>query len=115
MLFPTEEGSKCEALLPLCRAVAVQQFTHFAGEIVLRKWLAEQMHARVEPPVVNDGVSGIAGREQHRQVRTPGESAVGKLTPAHSGKNDVGKQEVDARSRLEKLQPHLRIAASRTV
>jgi hypothetical protein len=41
---------------------------HLARQRFARVRLAQQFDARIEPPAVHDGVFGIAGGEQHRQL-----------------------------------------------
>ena len=41
----------------------IDQFTHFAREVLLGEGLVEEMHIRVEAPLMHDGVAGLAGGE----------------------------------------------------
>jgi hypothetical protein len=56
----------------------------------LRVGLAQQMHIRVKPPLMYNGVSGISGREQYRQFRALAQRRVSQLTPRHAlGQDDI--------------------------
>jgi hypothetical protein len=42
---------------------AVQQCSHLRAEFIERVGLADQVHSRVEPAVMHDGVTRVAGRK----------------------------------------------------
>jgi len=59
--------SACAAASGLRRGV--EHSAQFLRDFSLRVGLGQKLHARVKPPVMNDGASGIACREKHRQSR----------------------------------------------
>jgi hypothetical protein len=66
------------------------------------EWLPDQFSAGVEPPLMNDGVSRVAGCEEHQATPT---GLIGELPPIQpAGKSDIGEQETDVFLRLEQFQ-----------
>lgn len=62
------------------------------------------MHAGVEPPLMHDGVSRVARREQHGQSGAKEPDLLCELPSGHSAsKDDVGEQQVDAVCLLHNL------------
>ena len=53
--------------------------TNFHRQVRIRKWLEHDLHARIEPALMDDGVSGIAGRVEDLEPRLPAQSLVGEL------------------------------------
>jgi len=60
----------------------------------------QEGHARVEHPVLQDRVVGVARHEQHLHLGTLWGQALGQLAAAHAREHHVGQQQVDARSVL---------------
>ena len=55
--------------------------------------------------MVDDGVGGVARREQNRQPWPAPGNLIRKRAPVHpSGQNDIGKQQLDLRMLLDDLQ-----------
>jgi hypothetical protein len=56
----------------------------------------DKLHSRVEPPVMNNGVSRIAGCEEDGQIGAQVGRLQGEHSPVHSlGEDDIGEQDVD--------------------
>ncbi len=54
------------------------------GKTRLRKRLRDQLHARIESAVVNDGVARVAGRIEHLQARPASLRLVCELSTVHA-------------------------------
>ena len=48
---------------------------------------------------MNDGVAGVAGHEQHREIGPGFLGFAGEIAPAHAGQHDVRQQKIDPGSR----------------
>ena len=90
---------------------SAQDLPHLPRERAGRDRLLEKGDARVEDAVLEDGVVGVAGHEEHLHLRPQRREALGELPPAHAGHHDVGQQQVDLRPVL--LADEQRLAAVR--
>ena len=65
-------------------------------DFLLRVWLGDKLHAGIKPPVMNDRVSGVAGREQDGQIGAQGGRLLREHSPVHAlREDDIGEQDVD--------------------
>ena len=82
----------------ICRTLRDQRFR---GER-----LGQEIDIGIEPAVMDDGVAGVAGGEQHLQVGPPPQRLVGELPSVHAaGQHHVGEQQLDIRIGVEQPQP----------
>ena len=87
----------------------IEDRAQFSRDFSLRVGLGQELHARVKPPVLNDGVSSIARREKHGQSRAQGGRLDGERSPVYAlGENDIGEEDVDL---LAALKPGERFCA----
>ena len=59
----------CPDLFPSSSDRPVEQSPNIGREIVEAVWLTEKMRAGIEPAVMDDCITRVAGREQHEQIR----------------------------------------------
>ena len=73
------------------RRSRIDDVAQFFTERRLGEGLGQKLDARIEPPVMHDGIARIAGGEQHLQIQAPLSRFLGKLAAVHAaGKPDVG-------------------------
>ena len=83
----------------------VDHRAQFVRDFLLRVWLGDELHPRVKPPVMDDGVSGVTGREKDGQIGAQGGRLVGERPAVHAlGENDIGEQDVDPRALFQLRQ-----------
>src|SRR5689334_13892343 len=66
---PAPIGSGRRASGQARSGLSVEQVAHFAGEILLRIGLVQQLDVGVEASLMHDGVARVTGGVEHRQVR----------------------------------------------
>jgi len=70
----------------------IKNTANLRGKLLAIVWLAEQLDAGVQTPVVHDGVLGIARGVEHAQIRMDLHRALGELTTSHARHDDIGEQ-----------------------
>ena len=74
------------------RCLAVEQLAHLAGEVLLGEGLVQELHVGIEAPLMHDGVAGVAGGEQHGQIRVDAAGPCRRAPPIRAAQHDVGEQ-----------------------
>jgi hypothetical protein len=76
-----------------------------AGKIQFAVRLGQQEDATIEPAMMDDGVFGLAGREQHLERRTPPRHFIGELPTVHlAGHDHVGEKQIEPRPTIGDCQ-----------
>src|ERR1700730_2803118 len=87
-------------------ACGVEQVADLAGERRAGERLDDQLDPWIEPPLMHDGVAGIAGWVQHFPPGTAALGLFGELAPGHpAGQCHVGEQESHLGMAIEQTQP----------
>src|SRR5438876_4833461 len=68
----------------------IQNLPYLAGERVRGEGLLEERDARLEHPVVDDGLVRVAGQIEHPHLRVRRGEEQGSLAAAHAGHDDIG-------------------------
>src|SRR5258708_8023288 len=88
-----------------------QRMPDHARDFGLAVWLSKQQHAGIESTVMENGVFGIARREQYLHSGPTLDHFLGKLTAVDRARhNDVGEQQI---KRLAALDDRQRLSAAR--
>ena len=99
------DGSAAE--LPLWAVQHLSKLCRQAGE---GERLRDHLNARIEPSVMDDGVSRVSAGEQHLQTRSPAARLVGQLPAVHPARQpDIGEQQRDLAPAVEQPQGSRRI------
>src|SRR5262245_30067278 len=78
------------------RIAAVQDDADLAGERLGGERLGQQIDIRVEPPVMDDGVAGVAGDVENLDARTQPLDFLRELASVHAVRqHHIGEQKVD--------------------
>ena len=65
-------------------------------KIGVRERLEDDLDARIKAPLVDDRVSGVAGRIEDFEPRLPSQRLFGELATIHTArKPDIGEQQAD--------------------
>jgi len=64
---------------------AIEQIAYPCGEALLCDRLLDHRNTRIEPTLVDDGVSGITGREQNLETGSPILCLLRQLPTVHAG------------------------------
>ena len=93
---------------PMLNAPGVEQGLQLAGKFLVRIRFEKPGNLLLQPSVVQNRLAGIAGGEQHLDLRVQFLRRVGEFRSVHAaGKLDIGEQNIDVRVG-EKLQRILR-------
>ena len=76
-------------------ASRIQHAPYRSRKIVRRKWLLNIGLVRLDDVVMKNGVVGIAGHEQYRQVRTVVGQQLREDLAAHPRHHDVREKKID--------------------
>jgi hypothetical protein len=75
---------------------AIQGITHARREVGVGEGLGDHARLMIQPPLIEDCVTGIAGREKDLEARTTTAGLGGELVAvASAGKEEVGEEQVD--------------------
>ena len=74
------------------KASRVENVSHARGQVGIGEWLGNQLNARIEATVMNDGIASISGRIENLQLRTPPECLFNKLASIHARQADIREQ-----------------------
>src|SRR5688572_12499864 len=70
------------------RLAAIQYAADLARERLGGKRLGQEIDIRIEPPMMDDGVAGVAGDVQHPDAGAAAPDLVGELAPIHAVRQD---------------------------
>ncbi len=96
---------------PAGRRAGIEHVPELGAERCIGERLGDQLHARIEAAVMDNGVASVAGREQDPEI-APGQAGLIRQLPAihAAGQADVGEQELDLRMLRQPLQSALPVA-----
>ena len=73
----------------------IKQVAHTVGEFRWRHRLLDQVHAGIEPSLMNDSVLGVPGHEKDLDSWLEPLGLIGHNAAADSGHDDIGQQQID--------------------
>ncbi len=86
--------------------IQIENLSYLFGQRFRREGLGQEVDIGIEPAVMDDGIAGIAGGEQHLEVRASAPRFIGELPSVHAaGENHVREQELHLRICIEQPQP----------
>ncbi|PZV33840.1 hypothetical protein B5V02_36835 [Mesorhizobium kowhaii] len=88
----------------------VQHVAQFRRQLLDGERLGQEVHVVIEHAVVDDGVPGEAGGEDHLELRHAGDRLFRQLAAVHHRHDDIGEQKGDAGVFRQRLQGFLAAA-----
>jgi hypothetical protein len=80
----------------------VQHSADLCRKIGVRERLEDDLDIRIEASLMNDGISGVAGRIQDFEPRLPSQRLFGELATIHTArKPDIGEKQADFAVRIQ--------------